>query len=598
MGSTASSAAVQPHEEYPSLQIKPESAQSYVLLILLCCALFLPGLTTLPPIDRDEARFAQATRQMFEGNDFIRISFQNEPRHKKPIGIYWLQAASVKVFGDPREGTIWPYRVPSFIGATLAVLLTFALGRRFFDSNTAMLGAALTAGCLITVVEAHQATTDAALLATAVAAQGSLAVHYVRARSGKPSGIRIPVLFWVAQGTAILLKGPIVPAISALTVISILIADRDRLWLKGLHPFTGLAIVALLVSPWAVAITRATEGAFFGDAIRGDLLPKLISGHESHGFPPGYYLLLLPLTFWPAFVFLVPALRWAWNERTTHAVRFCLAWAVPAWIMFELVPTKLPHYVMPLYPALALLTARALHCLQEGSAAWPRFSPKYMVPVSWSIGAVITSAAIIALPWVLEEGFQPVTLIPAAAAVAFAAACIHLFRRNHLVKAAAVSILGIVAVFSFVFQVVLPGIDALWLSRTTARSVSEYVALHTDAGPVKIVAAGYHEPSLVFLLGTETTLLSPAEAALTLIYYPDSIAVVDNKSLEAFLDRLAACQATPELLKEIKGINYSKGRRSVLRIYTLASGCQVENEERSPKAGTIAKLPPDSGTLF
>jgi len=87
-------------------------------LILLCIVLYIPGLTTLPPVDRDEARFAQATRQMVESRDFIRIRFQEKPRHKKPIGIHWLQALSVELTGSPNH--IWPYRIPSMLGALVA----------------------------------------------------------------------------------------------------------------------------------------------------------------------------------------------------------------------------------------------------------------------------------------------------------------------------------------------------------------------------------------------------------------------------------------------------------------------------------------------
>ena len=88
----------------------------YALLCLLCLILYAPGLAAIPPLDRDEARFAQATRQMLETGDFIRIRFQDEARNKKPIGIYWLQAAAVGAFSSPESAAIWPYRVPSALG--------------------------------------------------------------------------------------------------------------------------------------------------------------------------------------------------------------------------------------------------------------------------------------------------------------------------------------------------------------------------------------------------------------------------------------------------------------------------------------------------
>jgi 4-amino-4-deoxy-L-arabinose transferase-like glycosyltransferase len=100
-----------------------------VSFLLLCALLlFLPGFFTIPPVDRDEARFAQATKQMVESGDYVDIRFQEDVRYKKPVGIYWLQSAAVETasaLGLPRaELRIWVYRLPSLIGAIGAVLMT------------------------------------------------------------------------------------------------------------------------------------------------------------------------------------------------------------------------------------------------------------------------------------------------------------------------------------------------------------------------------------------------------------------------------------------------------------------------------------------
>ncbi|MEJ2430391.1 MAG: glycosyltransferase family 39 protein [Deltaproteobacteria bacterium] len=197
-------------------QTHSNGLKQYLGLILLCAVLYIPGLTTLPPVDRDEARFAQATRQMVESGDFVRIRFQEKPRHKKPIGIHWLQALAVEVSGSPNQ--IWPYRIPSVLGALVAVILTFVFGKNLFDLQTGLFGAIVTASTLLLVVEAHQATTDAALLAAVVAAQGSLGTLYVRNRQGETVGWGIPFTFWTAQGIGILLKGPILPLVSLVTI--------------------------------------------------------------------------------------------------------------------------------------------------------------------------------------------------------------------------------------------------------------------------------------------------------------------------------------------------------------------------------------------
>src|SRR6202167_4806279 len=105
-------------------------ATATLLLVSLC--LFIPGFFQIPPVDRDEAYFAQATKQMIETGDYVDIRYQDDVRYRKPVGIYWLQAAVVKtaeIFRLPdARTTIWLYRIPSLIGAVGAVLATYWCG--------------------------------------------------------------------------------------------------------------------------------------------------------------------------------------------------------------------------------------------------------------------------------------------------------------------------------------------------------------------------------------------------------------------------------------------------------------------------------------
>ena len=154
-----------------SLGALPEALQRRprLALVLLCLLLWLPGFFTLPATDRDEARFAQATKQMLDTGDYVRIRVGEEERNKKPAGIHWLQAASVHLVEAAHLGTrrdIWAYRMPSLLGGMLAVLATFHWGRSLVGRRAAFLGAAMLASSLVLVAEAHIAKTDAALLAT------------------------------------------------------------------------------------------------------------------------------------------------------------------------------------------------------------------------------------------------------------------------------------------------------------------------------------------------------------------------------------------------------------------------------------------------
>ena len=119
----------------------------------------------------------------------------------------------------------------------------------------------------------------------------------------------------------------------------------------------GIAWLALLVLPWFLAIIGRAGDAFFAESVGQDLLSKVFAGQESHGAPPGYYFVLFWLTFWPGATLAALATPAVWAARREPATKFLLAWLVPSWLVFELVITKLPHYVLPLYPAIAILIA-------------------------------------------------------------------------------------------------------------------------------------------------------------------------------------------------------------------------------------------------
>src|SRR5215217_4655802 len=123
-------------------------------LLLICLLAWLPGFFTLPPLDRDESRFAQATKQMLETGDFINIKLGDQVRYEKPVGIYWLQAASAAVFGSGALNQIWTYRVPSMLGALAAVAATFMLVRLFAGVEAAFMAGLLLGMSVLLMSEA------------------------------------------------------------------------------------------------------------------------------------------------------------------------------------------------------------------------------------------------------------------------------------------------------------------------------------------------------------------------------------------------------------------------------------------------------------
>src|ERR1043166_1334133 len=233
-------------------------ARAAAFLVAMSLVCFLPGFFSIAPMDRDEARFAQATKQMIESGDYIDIRFQNEVRYKKPVGVYWLQAAAVRageVLGVPQaRPTIWLYRVPSLIGAIGAVLLTFWAALAFVSARGAFLAALMMAASLVLAIEARLAKTDAMLLMCCVGAMGVMARAYLTQSTGRDIPWRHALLLWSALAGGILLKGPLLLLVAGLAALALSIADRSARWLMRLRPLAGILWIVLLVLPWFVAI--------------------------------------------------------------------------------------------------------------------------------------------------------------------------------------------------------------------------------------------------------------------------------------------------------------------------------------------------------
>jgi 4-amino-4-deoxy-L-arabinose transferase-like glycosyltransferase len=525
----------------------------YLLLVLLCLCLYLPGLAAIPVTDRDEARFAQATRQMLKTGDLLDIRFRDEARNNKPAGIYWLQAAAVGALSTPQSPAIWPYRLPSLLGASLAVLLVFGFGRAMLgEARGAMIAAVLLAAALGTVAEAHIAKTDAALLAAVTAGQSALGLTYLRTRAGSRVGLGIAAVFWLAEIAAIYLKGPIGPGLAVLTAATLSIADRDARWLLDLRPIAGLIITVIAVAPWLYAIERATEGQFLAQSVGHDFWAKVMGSQEAHGAPPLYYLGLAFLTFWPGSLFLVPAVIGGWRQRRQPALRFLMAWLVPAWIVLELVPTKLPHYVLPLYPAMALLAAGALSEGLRLRWAWA------LCTGIWLVVTLALAVALIVTPIDFGHGVMVAGIV--GAAVLITLAVVLLWRRP--TPGATTALL---AAMSLVFVVpavgcVVPSLDGLWLSRSAAALVAD----HPPAAGATLTVIGYNEPSLVFLLnGRFKSGMADAPVAA------GDKALVSDRQAQAFAQNLAAHGLAAQPIDSARGIDYSNGQKMTLTLYQI-----------------------------
>ena len=110
--------------------------RNILILFTFSLLVFIPGISSIPPLDRDESRFAQASKQMIETGDYVDIRFQETPRYKKPVGAYWVQAATVNILSPDNLNYIWAYRIPSLLASLAAVILTYAIACLFIKKQS------------------------------------------------------------------------------------------------------------------------------------------------------------------------------------------------------------------------------------------------------------------------------------------------------------------------------------------------------------------------------------------------------------------------------------------------------------------------------
>ncbi|OYW34775.1 MAG: hypothetical protein B7Z45_07295 [Azorhizobium sp. 12-66-6] len=225
-------------------------ARAVLALVVVALLAFIPGISTISPIDRDEARFAQATKQMLETGNYVDIRFHDQVRYKKPAGIHWLQAASVTlgeaVVGPSARSSILFYRLPSLFAAIGAVLLTYWAALNFVSRRGALLAGLMMASCVLLGVEARLAKTDAVLLFTTLCSMAALARIYVRPDGDRTRDFGWAALFWTGLGVGIMIKGPMAPLFVGLPILVLVIIERSGGFLRRLKPLPGLAWCALI----------------------------------------------------------------------------------------------------------------------------------------------------------------------------------------------------------------------------------------------------------------------------------------------------------------------------------------------------------------
>lgn len=520
------------------------------LIACLAALTLIPGQSGLPITDRDEARYVTASKQMLETGDFINPQNLDKPRWKKPAGIYWLQSLGASATGQGAEAPNWAYRLPSSLGILLAGLLTMWAVAPVAGASAAGIAGIIVVTSFLTVFEGHIAKTDAALLAAITLTQGAL-IRCLRTPAAARFG-RYHALFWAALSLGVLIKGPIILIVTGGTLLWLTIAKRSLAPLRSLKLWPGLALFALLTAPWFIAIGIVTDGGFYAESVGKDLAGKVGNAAEGHSGPPGYYLGLMWVTLWPWAVLLPLAAGWAWRSRREEALILAAAWVIPMWLVFEIVSTKLPHYILPALPALAMISAMWL--ISPAAERRSNIGLRLVVTVLFLLGAVVMCGLTAYAPMHFEGQWAALPLIAAIAGfmVALLAALALVLARPHAF--AGLALLSGLLVFPVLFGSTLPGLRSLFLSPPLAAAHLKY----QPCAPQPVRATGYIELSLAIIAGTDTRFISPDQAAELLATGPDGTRVLVQTTDPATLPDLESRAGTPlEKIETVTGIAYN-----------------------------------------
>jgi len=480
----------------------------YLLLLLVAGVLFFPNLGAHALWDVDEAHNAECAREMLDGENWIVPTFNFVLRTDKPALLYWLMILAFKWFGVGEFAARF-WSATCGVGSTL---LTYELGRRMFNPLTGLLAGVALASSFMFCVSSHAATPDALLIFWV------LATFLAFWRSYSHGGQGWLMVCGVTMGLAALAKGA-VGLVLPVGILGLFLIWERRLWmLLNWRLLAGLAIFALVAVPWYALVGHDTKGAFLRGFFLKHHVERFQQPMEGHG---GFFLfhpLVFLVTFAPWSAFLGATVWYALGRRgrgdSTSAsaaaephlrpaspYRLLWCWFGVWLVFFSLAGTKLPNYILPAFPAFAILTGRFLARWIEGevqlSRAWmaTAFGVVVAVGLAISAGLVVVSGQLPQVP--LDGRVFPELLYLAPVGLGFvlagATSVVLLYRDRRGLA------VGVVACSAVACLAVLAGVGPILVAEHKAPlALAEAIAQHQQEPEVEIGCLGFYQPSLVF----------------------------------------------------------------------------------------------------
>jgi len=342
------------------------ATRNYVLFFLVCVAFHVLGTWSVPLVDRDEPRFAEASREMIERGDYIVPRFNNQLRLDKPPLAYWAQVASYRIFGQ----NDFAARFPSAVAAALVAMSILAWGRQIGGDRVGWWAAIVFTLSLQTFLHAKAAVADMWLVFFVTTAHWAGYQLIENRESRIENRGKWWFVFYISLAFGFLAKGPIAWT-PLLTIGAMKCFLRDVALAARFKFVRGILLMLAIVALWGVPALIQTHGEFLQIGIGRHVIGRSFVTMESHGLnSTGGYLLLLPFYFLTIFISFfpwsikVPTLtKKLWRERGQTADgqyidSYLLVGAAIIFVIFTVIKTKLPHYTLPAFPLLALLATR------------------------------------------------------------------------------------------------------------------------------------------------------------------------------------------------------------------------------------------------
>ena len=390
-------------------------------------------------------------------------------------------------------------------------------------------------------------------------------IFYIEKNIKKPSDSTILVA-WMVLSFSFLVKGPVALFILFLLILSFRFS-RETINYKNFKPVLGIIIFIIIVFPWFMFVQTGNNTDVFLNSIKKDMLLKLISAQESHGAPPGSYLISSFLTAWPITLFIFPTALWAFNNKKNKPVKFLLCSLLPAWLFFEIIPTKLLHYILPLLPSLAILTAAMIVSSIKDKNFKASFDKHIfrLISILPFIGGLLIAFGIIYLSNIYGEGLTfSIVLIACIYTLGSFLSSYYIYTQSFIKTLIVVVFSNIIALNLLIF--IIPNqFQKIWVSERI------YLEIEKKTEYNKYILLGYSEPSLVYRLGSNTKIAGNSKEAINLVLNNNIKSVIIEASYIAEFKELSIKTdiVVKSISKPIEGFNYSKGQNVEIFIIHL-----------------------------